>query len=644
MQVVMFYHSLVSDWNHGNAHFLRGVVARAARARPRRRRLRAGRRLEPREPRRRARRAAARATSRRVSASCAAQLYDLDELDLDARARRRRPRDRARVERSGARAPPRRASRALASFRLLFHDTHHRSVDGAARRWRATTCADYDGVLAFGERDPRALPASAAGRARAWTWHEAADVRLFRPLPDRERAGDLVWIGNWGDGERTRGAAASSCSSPCRRLGLTARVYGVRYPPERARGARARPGIDYRGWLPNYAVPEVFARHRVTVHVPRRPYARGAAGHPDDPRRSRRWPAASRSSARRGTTPRACSRPGDDLSRRARRRRDARAPARGAATTASSRARSPRTGAQTILARHTCAHRVDELLAIAERARRRAHASRGGHGGAAIAAMRIAFFGSSLVSAYWNGAATYYRGIVRALHGAGIASRSTSRTHSSASSTATSPIRPGRRSSSTRPSRRTALRARSSRRAAPTSSSRPAASACSTSCSSARCWSCSGRRRWCVLGRRCARDAGARRSRDAGRSVPRADPALRSGSHLRRRRAGRARATARSARATACRSTTRSIRRRTIPVRAAIRASPATWLPRQPPARPRGARGGVLPARRGAAAASDASCSAAAAGTTSRCRRTSATSATSTPRITTRSTARRSRC
>jgi spore maturation protein CgeB len=30
--------------------------------------------------------------------------------------------------------------------------------------------------------------------------------------------------------------------------------------------------------------------------------------------------------------------------------------------------------------------------------------------------MRIAFFGSSLVSAYWNGAATYYRGIIRALN------------------------------------------------------------------------------------------------------------------------------------------------------------------------------------------------------------------------------------
>src|SRR5690606_33002789 len=33
--------------------------------------------------------------------------------------------------------------------------------------------------------------------------------------------------------------------------------------------------------------------------------------------------------------------------------------------------------------------------------------------------LNIAFFGSSLVSSYWNGAATYYRGIVRALHARG---------------------------------------------------------------------------------------------------------------------------------------------------------------------------------------------------------------------------------
>ena len=28
--------------------------------------------------------------------------------------------------------------------------------------------------------------------------------------------------------------------------------------------------------------------------------------------------------------------------------------------------------------------------------------------------MNIAFFGSSLTSAFWNGAATYYRGMIRA--------------------------------------------------------------------------------------------------------------------------------------------------------------------------------------------------------------------------------------
>jgi spore maturation protein CgeB len=33
--------------------------------------------------------------------------------------------------------------------------------------------------------------------------------------------------------------------------------------------------------------------------------------------------------------------------------------------------------------------------------------------------LQIAFFGSSLVSAYWNGAATYYRGIIKALAGRG---------------------------------------------------------------------------------------------------------------------------------------------------------------------------------------------------------------------------------
>jgi len=38
------------------------------------------------------------------------------------------------------------------------------------------------------------------------------------------------------------------------------------------------------------------------------------------------------------------------------------------------------------------------------------------YGDPELCLMKIAFFGSSILSAYWNGAATYYRGIVRALH------------------------------------------------------------------------------------------------------------------------------------------------------------------------------------------------------------------------------------
>jgi spore maturation protein CgeB len=32
MNICLFYHSLISDWNNGNAHFLRGMVSEFIRA------------------------------------------------------------------------------------------------------------------------------------------------------------------------------------------------------------------------------------------------------------------------------------------------------------------------------------------------------------------------------------------------------------------------------------------------------------------------------------------------------------------------------------------------------------------------------------------------------------------------------------
>jgi spore maturation protein CgeB len=79
-----------------------------------------------------------------------------------------------------------------------------------------------------------------------------------------------VWIGNWGDEERSK-ELQEFLLNPVKELGLKAKVYGVRYP-DHALAALRDAGIEYGGYLPNHEVPEVFAAHRVTVHVPRRAY------------------------------------------------------------------------------------------------------------------------------------------------------------------------------------------------------------------------------------------------------------------------------------------------------------------------------------------------------------------------------------
>jgi spore maturation protein CgeB len=113
---------------------------------------------------------------------------------------------------------------------------------------------------------------------RAWTWHEAADTRRFKPMLATSYEGDLVWIGNWGDDERTK-ELFEFLIQPVKELKLKAKIYGVRYP-DHAKKALADAGIEYGGWLPNYKAPEVFAHYRMTAHVPRGPYVRSLPGIP----------------------------------------------------------------------------------------------------------------------------------------------------------------------------------------------------------------------------------------------------------------------------------------------------------------------------------------------------------------------------
>ena len=39
-------------------------------------------------------------------------------------------------------------------------------------------------------------------------------------------------------------------------------------------------GIHYQGWIPNFDVPDTFARFKLTLHIPRRPYVELLQGIP----------------------------------------------------------------------------------------------------------------------------------------------------------------------------------------------------------------------------------------------------------------------------------------------------------------------------------------------------------------------------
>ena len=274
MRFVYFTHSLASCWNHGNAHFLRGVLRDL---------VHRGHEVVAYEP--------------QGAWSLENLLRDHGEAGLEA-YRRLYPElssttFAADADLSGMVAGADvvivdewndpwlvaaigRLRRQGGGFTLLFHDTHHRAVSDP-NAIRQFDLSGYDGVLAFGETLAEVYRRWGWGD-RVHVWHEAADTRLFQPsAEDVERKG-LVWIGNWGDDERSA-ELETYLFRPARNVGLPLEVYGVRYP-EHALEILARHGVTYRGWLPNARAPEVFARHVATVHVPRRFYVNMLPGIP----------------------------------------------------------------------------------------------------------------------------------------------------------------------------------------------------------------------------------------------------------------------------------------------------------------------------------------------------------------------------
>ena len=357
MRFLFYTHSLVSDWNHGNAHFLRGVmrglIARGHEAfalEPGGAWSRQNLLVEHGDEAVAAFHAAFPMLASREygkSFDHEAAVAGADVVVVHEWT------DPALVARLGT------ARKRGGPFTLLFHDTHHRAVS-AKGEIADMNLSGYDGVLAFGEAlRERYLKAGWGRQVRVW--HEAADDALFHPMPGEPVEGELVWIGNWGDNERSA-ELREFLIEPVADLRLRTTIRGVRYP-HAAKARLRRAGIAYKGWLPNAEVPRAFARHLVTVHVPRRPYVRELPGIPTIrpfealacgiPLVSAPWNDAE-----------GLFRPGDFLW--ARDGEEMRTHLRALVADPAMRAEQARRGLETIQARHTCRHRVDELLGILE--------------------------------------------------------------------------------------------------------------------------------------------------------------------------------------------------------------------------------------------------------------------------------------
>ncbi len=281
LQIRLFAHSLVSDWNHGNAHFLRGLCRALGRL---------GHKVRSYEE------LGSWSLNNLVRNEGEKAITAIDDfraiypdLDIGFYHNDQSFDSLMEEELNGVDVvlihewtDPVIANKVLAlkrrfGFKVLLHDTHHRAYTRPGEMLRFHLHL-LDGVLAFGEAIRR-IYTDGFGVPNAWTFHEAADAEVFTPQ-DVAPVNDLLWIGNWGDEERTR-ELEEFLIGPAAALKGRRRVvvHGVRYP-EAALQKLQEAGIEYRGYLPNLCAPRAYSESVLSLHVPRRQYTNGLSGIP----------------------------------------------------------------------------------------------------------------------------------------------------------------------------------------------------------------------------------------------------------------------------------------------------------------------------------------------------------------------------
>jgi spore maturation protein CgeB len=281
LRIAYFAHTLRSDWNNGNAHFLRGLMRGL---------VRLGHEIVVLEPE-----TEWSIENLRNEPEGERALRNFAETysDFKVSTYRRDCPEPERCFRERLRGmdivilhewnQPELAQMLLAirqqlGYKLLFHDTHHRASSSPDQLQRFGL-KRFDGIISFGDALSE-LYRDRFGLEHVWTLHEAADTSVFKPHPEITRQEEIVWVGNWGDDERAA-EISEFLLKPAATLRAAARttIYGVRYP-ESALRALSDAGVTYGGYLPNLDAPLLYARAKATVHVPRQQYTGAMKGIP----------------------------------------------------------------------------------------------------------------------------------------------------------------------------------------------------------------------------------------------------------------------------------------------------------------------------------------------------------------------------
>jgi spore maturation protein CgeB len=260
MKIILFCPSFTSCWNHGNRHFLRGV-ARVLVGR--------GHQVVVYEPEDDWSRLNALGSGAGTIGECAALVpgvavhpYQLPTLDLDQAL------DGADIVIAHDQNDPDLiigiGKRRLAGgrFELLFHDTHHSAAmpDELDR----FDLDNFDAILVSGNGLRQAYARRGWGR-RAATWHAAADTALCRPQHVAEQDTDVIWIGSH-DNDATDDQIDRFLIQPVSALGLRARIYDARCP-QLLHAQPSGQDITYGGWLLDQSVPVALAHARAVIGI-----------------------------------------------------------------------------------------------------------------------------------------------------------------------------------------------------------------------------------------------------------------------------------------------------------------------------------------------------------------------------------------